>query len=170
MPRHRAPFVLEWKMQLDAPVVSAPVAHALLDLLAVEVVFESLLGEFDNLVVAREAKSDQLVLCQTIDLRMPLDGRQGLQTEALFQPNYSILHLHGVLPEPEEQDEAGEGKDGQPDGPEARMQYGKDNGCNKVDDQHGEKDDVKKRIEAGVILITLGSFRHVLRMPREGLE
>ncbi len=67
----------------DAPVVGTPFLDAFLDLLAIEVVLESLLGELNDLVVGSEAESDELIFREFVDLGVPLGGREGLQTDSL---------------------------------------------------------------------------------------
>jgi len=158
-------FCLAGHVALDTPLVGTPIADALLDLLAIEIVFQSLLGEFYDLVVTGEAKTDELIFCKAVDLCVPLGRGESLKTKALFKAYDTVLHLERVLAHSEECDEGGNRKNGDPDGPEAGMQYGEDDRCYEVDYKNSEQYDVKERIEAGVVLKTLGCLRHVRWKP-----
>ena len=81
----------------DTPVVGAPVFDALLDLLAGEVVFESLFGEIDDLVVRGKAKADQLILSEAIDLSCLLytshSGEYSLLRSEVSHSSFRFLSL-----------------------------------------------------------------------------
>ena len=87
---------LQSEFALYTPIIRTPIADALLDLLATQIVFERLLGKFDDFVIGSETEPDQLVLVEAIDLGVPLLGRQGLQAKSFFETNYSILYLERV--------------------------------------------------------------------------
>lgn len=100
----------------DTPVVGAPVFDALLDLLAGEVVFESLFGEIDDLVVRGKAKADQLILSEAIDLSVPRGGGEGLQAQPFFEADDAVLDLERIRAELRDGDDDHKGQDEEPSG------------------------------------------------------
>src|ERR1700733_9736845 len=85
------------------PGVRAPAVDPLFDLLAVQIVFESLLGQRDQFIVSRKAQRDQLVFSQFMNLRMPLRRRQRVQPQPLLKPDHAILHLQRIRADQEQQ-------------------------------------------------------------------
>jgi hypothetical protein len=84
------------KLASDPPVVGTPVLDALLDLLAVQIMFQRLLGQLHHLVIGGKAQADQLVLGEAIDLRVPFRRGQRLQAHPLLQPDDAVLHLERI--------------------------------------------------------------------------
>ncbi len=68
-------------------MIGAPVLDAFLDLFAIQVLFQGVLGELYDLIVGGKAQADQLVLAEPVNLRAPLRRSQGLETQPFFQPD-----------------------------------------------------------------------------------
>jgi len=146
--------------QSDAPVVGAPALDAFLDLLAVEVVFEGLLGEFDHFVVGGKTEADELVLGEAIDLRVPFGGGEGLQAEAFFEADDAILNLEGIGAHLDPGDEDGDREDQEPSGMDVVVVIEVDEGEQEVGDQDEEEEEVEGRIEPTVVLQVLCCITH----------
>ena len=87
------------RADLYAPVIRAPIADAFFDLLSAEIVFQRLLGQFNDLVIGSETQGNQLILAEPIDLRVPLLRREGLEAEPFFEANHAVLHFERVSAE-----------------------------------------------------------------------
>jgi hypothetical protein len=79
-----------------APIIAAPVLDALLDLFAIQIFFESLLGQCHYLAISGEAEAYELIFAEAINLRMPFGWGEGLQSQALFEADDAILHLERI--------------------------------------------------------------------------
>jgi hypothetical protein len=139
----------------DAPVVGAPGLDALLDLLAGEVLFKGLLGQFDDFLVGGEAKADQLVFRELVDLRVPFGRSQGLEAEALLEADDAVLDLEGIGAQLEDGDPDGDGKNHEPSTEEIEIPICVKPSHVQVDCQDSGKNHVKRRIDAAVVLEVL---------------
>ena len=148
----------------DAPVIGAPFLDAFLDLLAIEVVLEGLLGELDYLFIRSEAESDELIFREAVDLAVPLGGGERLETNPLFEPDDAVLNFEGVGADAEDGDEHGYGKDDEPlsidkpviiEGAVLAKFVSKVETHDDVHDKDCEQNQVKGGVEAGMLLEAL---------------
>jgi hypothetical protein len=136
----------------DAEGVGTPVLDAFLDLLAIEILFEGLLGERDDFIVGGEAEADQLIFIEAIDLGVPLGGSQGLKTQAFFETNDAVLDLYWIAAHFSDKDKSCQGENYQPFSEDVEVFYCEAQDDDEVDDQDSQKDQVERGIEAAMIL------------------
>jgi hypothetical protein len=136
----------------DAEGIGTPVLDAFLDLLAIEILFEGLLGERDDFIVGGEAEADQLIFIEAIDLGVPLGGSQGLKTQAFFETNDAVLDLYWIAAHFSDKDKSCQGENYQPFSEDVEVFYCEAQDDDKVDDQDSQKDQVERGIEAAMIL------------------
>jgi len=142
-------------MPLQAPVVGAPGLDALLDLLAVELLLQGLLGEFHDFVVGGKAEADQLVFSKVVDLRVPLGRGQGLQAKALFEADDAVLYFERITAQFSEGNEHGDGEDHHPLGKPAEMLERVAAHDEQVHGENGGEDKVVGGVVPGMVLETL---------------
>ena len=171
---------LEPETRSDTPVIGTPVPDALLDLLAVQVVLQRLLRQLDHLVISGKAQTDQLILAEVINLRVPLSRSQTLQPQPLLQPDDTVLHFKRVLAKLEKSNERDDRNNQQPGGRYAPVMDLVEDSEDQVGNQEEEKNKVKRRIEPGMILeilrfqtyscVAMISFRPKLAAPAGGVS
>jgi hypothetical protein len=143
------------KDALDAPVVGAPAFDALLDLLAVEILFKRQLGEFDDLVIGGKSEANELILAEPADLGVPRLGSQRLQAELLLEADDAVLDLQWIEAQFEEREEGGDGDKNQPPGIEGRVVHRIDGGDDDIADENKRQEKVIGGIESCMIFEVL---------------
>ena len=158
---------------LDAVVVGAPVDDGLFDGLGVELLVGGFEREGCDLGVRGEAEGDELAGGELGDPGLVGGGEQAGETEALFEADDAVLSFEGEgagLADGYERDERHD------DVPEVAMRCavvpvmdGSADREDEVDEQHGQHEEVKQRIVAGVIFVGLRSW-HGIPFGTDGEE
>ena len=119
------------------------------------------MDEGGKFFVGGEAQGDELRGGELMDVIAVWSGDQGGEAEAFFEADDAVLGLEGAVagdPGHHEED------DGHCDPPEMGVLVGGPvvdgdvDGEDEVEEQHGQNEEVKGRMEAGVILEVLGGW------------
>jgi len=141
-------------------VVGTPVDDGLLDGLWLHVFGEGSVGEFGEFVVGGEAKGNELSWGELVDVGAVGFGEQRVETEALFEADDAVLGFHGGLAGVAGHEEKDDSHD---DVPEMSVLVarpvmdGDVDGKDEIEDEQGNDDEVKGRMVARVVFITLRS-------------
>jgi hypothetical protein len=140
---------------LDAVVVGAPVGDAFLDGFRLEVLSEGLADEGGELGVGSEAEGDELFGGELVDVGAVFGGKERGETETLFDADDAVLDLEGIFPAEASHEEEDDGHD---DPPEMSVRVarplvnGAVDGEDEVEQEYGQDEEVKGRMEARVVL------------------
>ena len=140
---------------LDALVVGAPSDNSLLDLLAVQVFGDGALGEGGDFGVGGEAEADVLIDGEGVDEAELVFGEKVGEAKLLFETDEAVLVLEGVAAKDSSHDEEHDRHDDPPQvhvGKVGPAVDGRVDGEDQVQQQHRQDEEVKRRVEARVIL------------------
>jgi len=140
---------------LDALIVGAPVDDGLLDLFAVEVFGYSALGEGGYFGVGGEAEADVLVDGEGVDEAELIFREEVGEAKLLFEADEAVLVLEGVAAEDSSHDEKHDRHDDPPEVHVGEAGPAVDGGVDREDQvqqQHGQDEEVKRRVESRVVL------------------
>jgi hypothetical protein len=143
-----------------AIVVAAPVDDALLDGFGFEVLGEGFADECGELGVGGEAQGDELFDGELIDVGAIFGGKEGLEAETLFEADDAVLNSESLGSGDTSQHEEDDGHDDPPEEESAvfgPVMDGDVDGEDQVEKEHGQNEEVKRRIETRVVLEVLRS-------------
>jgi hypothetical protein len=144
---------------LDAVVVGAPVDDALLDGLGFEVLSQGFADQGWEFGVRGEAKSDELLDRELVDVSAVFGGKKRVEAEAFFEADDAVLHFDSPAASNACHDKE---DDGHGDPPEMESPVGRpvvdrdEDGEDDVKQEHGQHEEMKEWIPARVIFEILG--------------
>ena len=136
-------------------VVGAPGDDGLLDLFAIEVLGDGALGEGGDFGVGGEAETNELVDGEGVDEAELIFGEEVSKAELLFEADKAVLVLERVAAKEAGHDEEHERHDNPPEvhvGEAGPAVDGFVDGEDEVQQQDRQDEEVKRRVEARVVL------------------
>lgn len=141
-------------------VVATPVDDAFLDGFGLQVLGEGFAEEGGQLVIRGEAESDELLDREIVDVRALFGGKECVEAETLFEANDAVLNSESLRAGDAGQHEK---KDGHGDPPKMSVLvtgpvvHGGVDREDEVEQEQGQDEEVKERIETRVVLVGLWS-------------
>jgi hypothetical protein len=144
--------------------VGAPIGDAFFDCFGLEVLGEGFADEGGDFGVGGEAQGDELLDSEFADVRSVFGLEQSLKTETLFETDDAVLCPEGC-PTTDASHYEEDNRHGDPPEvsvlvPRPRMNGGVD-GKDEVKQEHGQNEEVKRWIEASVVLEVLRSGHRI---------
>jgi hypothetical protein len=127
----------------------------LLDGFGLEILSEGFADEGREFVVRGEAKGNELLNAEVVDVCALFGGKKRVEAEALFESDEAVLNLKGAVARTAGDYEEDKGHDDPPEkkNPVLRPVVDGDvDGEDEVKQQHGQDEEVKRWIDAAVVL------------------